>query len=73
MDAVFEVTNWCCWQVKQKGIGTAKESTMEQSLKDFIEFFDDEKVLVNNPIFLRDAITAYIGTQKKSDDRRNRF
>ena len=73
MDAVFEVTNWCCWQVKQKGIGTAKESTMEQSLKDFIEFFDDEKVLVNNPIFLRDAITAYIGTQKKSDDRSNRF
>ena len=59
--------------MKQKGIGTAKESTMEQSLKDFIEFFDDEKVLVNNTIFLRDAITAYIGTKEKSDDRRNRF
>ena len=28
-------------------------------------------VLINDPIFSREAITAYIGTQGKSDDRRN--
>lgn len=35
----------------------------EPSLKDFIEFFDEETVLARNPIFLREAITVYVGTQ----------
>ena len=35
----------------------------EPSLKDFIEFFDEETVLFNDPIFSREAITTYFGTQ----------
>ena len=33
------------------------------SLKNFIEFFDEETVLVSDPIFSREAITAYVGTR----------
>ena len=35
-----------------------------------MEFFDEETVLVNNPIFSREAITAYVRTQEKSDNQR---
>ena len=38
----------------------------EPSLKDFIEFFDEE-TSINDPIFSREAIPAYVGTQEKSD------
>ena len=37
----------------------------ESSLKNFIEFFDEETVLVI-------TITAYVGTQEKSDNQRKR-
>ena len=44
----------------------------ELSLKGFIEFFDGETLLVNDPIFSREAITAYVGTQKSDDQRKRR-
>ena len=36
------------------------------SLKDFKSFFDNETLLVNNPILSREATTEYVGTQGKS-------
>ena len=44
----------------------------QPSLKDFVEFFDERAVLVNDPIFSREATTAYAGAQKKSDNQRKR-
>ena len=56
----------------RKALILQRSQQREPSLKDFIEFFDEETVLVNNPIFSREAITAYFGTQEKSDNRRKR-
>ena len=42
------------------------------SLTDITEFFDEETLLVNDPIFSREAITGYVGTQEKSDNLRKR-
>ena len=36
------------------------------SLKDFKSFFDNDTLLVNNPILSREATTEYVGTQGKS-------
>ena len=56
----------------RKALMLQRSQQRESSLKDFIEFFDEETVLVNDPIFLREAITAYFGTQEKSDNPRER-
>ena len=53
----------------RKTLMLRKSQQREQSVKDFTEFFDEETVLVNNPIFLREAINAYVGTQEKSDNQ----
>ena len=57
---------------KRKALMLWKNQQREPSLKDFIEFCDEETVLVNNPILLREAITAYVGNQEKSDNQRKR-
>ena len=57
---------------KRKALIVRKIQQREPSLKDFIGFFDEETVLVNDPMFLREAITAYVGNQEKSDNQRKR-
>ena len=56
----------------RKALMLRRSQQRELSLKDFIEFFDEETVLINNFIFSREAITAYDGTQEKSDNQRKR-
>ena len=56
------------WNRKSLMLRRSKQSG--PPLKDFIEFFEEEIILVNDPIFSREAITAYVGTQGKSDDQR---
>ena len=56
----------------RKAMMLQRSQQKESSLKDFIEFFDEETVLVNDPIFSREAITAYVGTQEKPDNQRKR-
>ena len=46
----------------RKTLMPRRSQQSEPSLKDFIEFFDGETVLARNPIFLREAITVYLGT-----------
>ena len=57
---------------KRKALIVRKIQQREPSLKDFIGFFDEKTVLVNDPMFLREAITAYVGNQEKSDNQRKR-
>ena len=52
----------------RKALIVRKIQQREPSLKDFIGFFDEETVLVNDSMFLREAITAYVGNQEKSDN-----
>ena len=55
----------------RKALMLRRSQQREPSLKDFIEFFDEETVLVvNYPIISREALTAYVGTQEKSDDKK---
>ena len=56
----------------RKALMLRRSQQGEPSLKDFIEFFDGEIILVKDPIFLREAITAYVGNQEKSDNQRER-
>ena len=42
----------------RKALMLRRSEQSEPSLKDFIEFLDEETVLVNGPIFSREAITA---------------
>ena len=69
---VSKLPNGVADRWNRKALMLRRSQQREPSLKDFIEFFDEETVLVNNPIFSREAITAYVGTQEKSDNQRKR-
>ena len=67
---VSKLPNGIADRWNRKALMLRKIQQRESSLRDFIEFFDEETVLVNVPIFSREAITAYVGTQEKSDNQR---
>ena len=56
----------------RKALMLRRSQQGEPSLKDFLEFFGEEIILVKGPIFLREAIIAYVGNQEKSDNQRER-
>ena len=65
---VSKVPNGVTDRWNRKTLMLQRSQQKEPSLKDFIELFDEESVLVNDPIFSREAITAYVGNQEKSDN-----
>ena len=65
---VSKVPNGVTDRWNRKRLMLQRSQQKEPSLKDFIELFDEESVLVNDPIFSREAITAYVGNQEKSDN-----
>ena len=66
---VLKLPNGVADRWNRKAVMLQRSQQREPSLKDFIEFFDEE----NDPIFLREAVTAYVGTQEKSDNHRKRI
>ena len=69
---VLKSANGVADRCNRKALVLKRSQQREPSLKDFIEFFDEETVLVNNPIFSRETITAYVGTKEKSNNPRKR-
>ena len=69
---VSKLPNGIADRWNRKVLMLRRSQQRKPSLKYFIEFFNEETVLVNDPVFLREAITTYVGTQEKSDNQRKR-